>query len=800
MKRLGVQLAGSGIVVLLGALGVAQAQRDSHNEEAAQWEQQATPAMTPPPAPIAAVEDEPDAAEAAPSTFGFGGFHTTPAVDPNIRTVSHDEPIAATTTSEMSFPAAGANGSPASDPAAAAPGSFGTPGGMSAFAMPAAAPANASKGSDMNSQPAAPSASAFSFGTPSMHDMAETEEPSDAAPIDNGYADDAPSADYAALPTMQFGGAPSNGLRGAASEETAPDQFGSDPSAATPLPTLPAATAAAEQPGFYSESAPMQNFAMPLKTTAEQTPTAAPGAMPGYRGYGQSQPATLQPLESSNAQPLARNPSLTNGMTTSLASRGANAAAPALSPEAELVLAEPGDRRLEGMQTPSIVIQKRAPEEVKVGKPATFVIHVQNTGSVEALGVQVIDRVPAGMRLLDASPAPRIEGDLLTWQLGALEPSGERTVTLQLVPEREGELGSVARVTFEAAASVRTISTRPDLKIVQRAPEQVLIGQQLEIELEVSNPGTGVATGVILQEDVPDGLEHPKGKQLDNVIGSLAPGEVRRQVLRLRAVAPGQIQNIVRLVGDDGLTTESTVNVQVIAPQLALELEGPNRRFLERQATFNVNLANVGTADATNVELVAYLDRGFSFVSTEYEGQYDPAKHAVYWSLAELPAEGHGSVPLRLLPIQEGERAIRLEAVGDLNLAAQHEKVVSVDTLAELTFSITDDSDPIEVGSDVTYEIRINNRGSRDDADVRLQMMLPAGLQLVRSDSEASTNDRGLIAFAPTLTLPAGQEIVHRVVVRGLQPGTHIVKAMVTSQQSTTQVMKEESTMVYADQ
>ncbi len=117
-----------------------------------------------------------------------------------------------------------------------------------------------------------------------------------------------------------------------------------------------------------------------------------------------------------------------------------------------------------------------------------------------------------------------------------------------------------------------------------------------------------------------------------------------------------------------------------------------------------------------------------------------------------------------------------MEAVGDLNLAAQHEKVVSVDTLAELTFSITDDSDPIEVGSDVTYEIRINNRGSRDDADVRLQMMLPAGLQLVRSDSEASTNDRGLIAFAPTLTLPAGQEIVHRVVVRGMQPAHTLLK------------------------
>ena len=48
----------------------------------------------------------------------------------------------------------------------------------------------------------------------------------------------------------------------------------------------------------------------------------------------------------------------------------------------------------------------------------------------------------------------------------------ERTITMQLVPEQEGELGSVARVSFEAAASVRTLSTKPELKIVQRVPEQ----------------------------------------------------------------------------------------------------------------------------------------------------------------------------------------------------------------------------------------------------------------------------------------------------------------------------------------
>ena len=300
-------------------------------------------------------------------------------------------------------------------------------------------------------------------------------------------------------------------------------------------------------------------------------------------------------------------------------------------------MASPGERRFEGIQSPSVVIQKRAPNEVKVGKPASFVIHVQNVGAVEAMDVRVHDQVPNGMRLVDASPTPVQQGDVLLWQLGSMRAGDERTVTMQLVPMEEGELGSVARVTFEAAASVRTISTRPELKIVQNAPEKVLIGQQLEIELEVSNPGTGAAEGVVLQEDVPMVWFIRKAGNLDNALGTLRPGEVRRQVLRLRAVEPGVVQNTIRLKGEDGLEAVHTVAVEVVSPQIQVALSGPSIRFLERQATFQLDIGNNGTADATNVEIAAYLDRGFTFVSTDFEGQYDPSRHAVFWSLASLP-------------------------------------------------------------------------------------------------------------------------------------------------------------------
>ena len=446
------------------------------------------------------------------------------------------------------------------------------------------------------------------------------------------------------------------------------------------------------------------------------------------------------------------------------------------------------------------MIQKRAPSEVKVGKPASFVIHVQNVGTVEALEVVVNDRIPAGMELIDASPAPTRQGNLLLWQLGAMPAGEERTVTMQLLPQQEGELGSVARVSFEAAASVRTISTRPQLKIIQRVPEHgVLIGQQLEIELEVSNPGTGEATGVVLQEDVPEGLEHPKGRQLDNAIGTLAPGEVRRQVLRMRAVSPGIIQNTIRLTADDGLIDENTATVQVIAPDLQVELAGPSRRFLERQTDYQLNIANAGTADATNVEITVQLDRGFTFVSTGNEGQYDPSRHVVHWSLAQLPAGAQGSVPLTLLPVEEGEQAITVDARADLGMLAKNEIRTTVEAFAELSFSITNPGGPIELGSETSYEIKVNNSGSKADSNVQVQLQLPPELELVSADGDAQHDGRGLVAFQPRAQLAQGSEFVYRVRVRGVAPGTHLVRAVVVSDQRQVPVTKEESTLVYAD-
>ena len=109
-------------------------------------------------------------------------------------------------------------------------------------------------------------------------------------------------------------------------------------------------------------------------------------------------------------------------------------------------------------------IHKRAPEEIQVGKKATFVITVRNAGNATAHDVIVIDRVPKGARFVESSPSltPTSEG-VLTWMLGEMSAGDERTISLQIIPEVEGEVGSVASVHFAAQASVRTVATLPQL-------------------------------------------------------------------------------------------------------------------------------------------------------------------------------------------------------------------------------------------------------------------------------------------------------------------------------------------------
>ncbi|MDA0659180.1 MAG: hypothetical protein O3C60_10090 [Planctomycetota bacterium] len=462
----------------------------------------------------------------------------------------------------------------------------------------------------------------------------------------------------------------------------------------------------------------------------------------------------------------------------------------------------PGAKEYEGPQTPSIVLQKEMPPEVQVGQPARLALRIRNTGQVAAQNVVVRDQVPRGAKLVKTSPeAERETSGALLWHLGTLPPGKESIIEMHVEPIDEGRIGSVASVTFEANATGSTLVTKPNLTIEHTGPQQVMVGDLVRFAIQISNPGTGTAERVMLQEDVPPGLAHSAGQKLEYEVGSIRPGETRHLELTLKAAAAGPVDNVITARANGSLQVQHMTQVEVIAPGLRTRIEGPVRRFLNRNATYTVMLENPGTAAANNVDMTVQLPEGLQFVNTNNAGHYDSSRHAIRWNLATLPAKKRGKVQFTVVPVQMGDFKVQVSAQADLGLSDQQEHLVNVDGVPALLFSVADATDPIEVGGVTSYEIRVVNQGSKVASNVRLVAAVPDGLEAITAEGATDANvSPQNVEFRPVAQLLPQQEVKFRIDVRGVRDGDWRFAVSLTSDETTSPITKQESTHVYSDQ
>ena len=462
----------------------------------------------------------------------------------------------------------------------------------------------------------------------------------------------------------------------------------------------------------------------------------------------------------------------------------------------------PGHQRLEGIQTPSLSVEKIAPKEVQVDNATSFEIRVRNTGTAAARDVEVHDVVPKRTRLVGTEPlASRGNNGELVWSLGTMEPGEEARLVVQLMPIAEGEIGSVATVRFRADVSVRTQATRPELVVEVSAPSDVMIGDDVTYDIKVSNVGSGTATGIVLVQHLPENLEHPAGSELEYDIGTLKPDEASELQLTLRAVGPGPVNNTIIAQADGNVRAEQEIKLEVIAPALELAIKGPKKRYLERPATYTVSVSNPGTATAKEIELVTYLPPGMKFVKADNYGHYDPQTRAVYWLLEELPPQEKGSVTLVALPVETGEHKLRVEGAAEQGLSVKGEQTVRVEGVAAILFEVVDVEDPVEVGAETMYEIRVVNQGTKAATNVQLDALLPAGMQVVGADGPTRhVVDQGRITFDPLARLAPKADTTYRIRVQAIEPGDMRVRVHLKTDEMSTPVTKEESTQAYADE
>lgn len=656
-----------------------------------------------------------------------------------------------------------------------------------------------------------------------LHDAKETSKttsPSDEADVARGQEPSANPLRTSSSPTASsdldaraaFGAAlnqaPKSELSKSAPSQTAtasPQQLNNALQQARPLQPSPPASLSSNRyqtaaprtssptptPQLQSPAPPLEIQAPPTQQSRVPTPAANPFGAP---------PAQLRTAQQSAAPPKAVAPS-----PMPVASANPLEPIQGLTPTPGLAnrpgTGRPGESLLEGAQSPSITIQKLSPEEIQVGKRCTFAIRVQNSGQRTAQNVQIRDEVPLGTELVGTAPRATVSGSEVVWNLGTLSPGEQRTVEMELLPREEGELGSVATVSLAAQASAKSRCTRPELALRLTAKPQVHVGEQQIVQIEISNPGSGDATGVMLLETVPTGVSHEAGPALEFEVGTLRAGEHRRMELMLTAEQAGKISNVMMARADASLQVEASCEFEVIAPELQLSIEGPQRRFLERPATYRVSIDNPGTAAAKDVQLVTHLPKGMQFVSANNMGEYDSSSHSVHWSLAELPASERGTVELIALPTEPGAQTLQVATKARQGLEDRTDKRVLVEGLSALMFEVEDVEGLIEIGGETTYEIRVRNQGSKAAANVQVVAIMPPGIRPISGQGETRHAIQGeRVVFAPLPQLAPKSDTTFRIQAQGVRPGDQRVRVQISADDLQQPITKEVSTKVYADE
>lgn len=627
-------------------------------------------------------------------------------------------------------------------------------------------------------------------------------------------AQSAKISESSSLAKKAFGGAPP-----ATAAATGADRYGGAPSSKATSP--PSSNGAVVNP-FASAGAPAPTSnAAGAKPGRLEPLSQTPGGNTTPLAVPDNSPNALRPLEGTNTasslnrdvpskSPLGQLPSSSTAPAVSVGASPYERSLPTtengprnndITPIAGEGTGKPGEKALEGPQQPTLVIQKFAPGEIQVGKPAKFVVQVRNVGAQSADSVTIRDEVPQGTKLISTTPNAANEGNHLVWQIGKLSPGEDRKVEMQLMPTSEGDIGSVATVSYSAQASVKTRCTMPQLAVRMTAANEVMVGSQQHVKIEIRNPGSGDATGVMLFENVPPNVKHAAGPALEFEIGTLHPNETRQLDLVLTAEKAGKVVNTLTAKADGNLQVQQQVEFEVIAPALSVSLNGPERRYLERPATYEVSVENPGTAPARDVQIVTKLPKGMRFVRANNMGEYDPATHAVYWSLAELPKGERGSVELVAMPTETGPQTLQVDGHAQQGLADHKQREIVIEGLAAIMFEVRDLEDPIEVGGETGYEIRVVNQGTKAATNVQVSVDLPPGLKLISAEGESEHKVQdGRVLFEPVAQLAPKADTVFRLKAQGLQPGDQRINVQVNTDDLQQPIRREESTRVFGDQ
>ena len=444
-------------------------------------------------------------------------------------------------------------------------------------------------------------------------------------------------------------------------------------------------------------------------------------------------------------------------------------------------------------ELPGIRVVTHGPENVMIRQTNEYEIRVENRGAIDADGLIVRAMIPDWAEVQGRN-ATRGDVDTqagegtterLIWKIDHLPAGTSEQLFVRLMAARSGTHNVDVDWTLMPQKSVATVKVHePQLGLTIEGPEQVVYGQSQTYKVRVLNPGDGVAPNVVFTLS-PDSTT-PQSQR----IGDIPPGKEAQFDVELTAQDLGDLKIHGLAVGDLDLRAEANKTIRVAAAQIEAVLNGPELKYQNTEAMYNLQLQNVGTATSERVVATLRIPAG-----AKYLGGIEGAElrgNTLRWEIAALEPTASRDYQFRCNMAATGEHLFSFECKGTAAGYADVALATKVESISDLVLTINDPVAPAPIGTEVMYEIVVRNRGSREARDVKTLAQFSHGIEPKRIEGQSGEVVTGQVLFDPIPRIGAGEEVRLRVTAIADRAGHHRFRTEVRS--GDTVLVAEEAT------
>lgn len=201
---------------------------------------------------------------------------------------------------------------------------------------------------------------------------------------------------------------------------------------------------------------------------------------------------------------------------------------------------------------------------VRAGDEVTYRVGYANRSASAVRDVVLVDTLPGELALVSAEGSPEVEGQVVRWRLGTLQPGAAGTFSLRArVAASAGGRTVVNRAVVQGAGAAAATAAASPLAVLpadsaglelhkSAGTLEASVGETVVYTLVVRNPGDAPLRGVVVRDLLPAGTRlvegsvygadsaRVEGRELRLALaGELAPGARRTLRYALALVSPG---------------------------------------------------------------------------------------------------------------------------------------------------------------------------------------------------------------------------------------------------------------------